>query len=159
VNYARRLTREGLEFRARLSAQTSDSVLYAGERLSAGGGSTVRGYRENLLLADSGLIGSLELARPFHLGAGRAGSGSFDWGAFSVTGFVDGAQLRNYRPPQPGDGIYSLGAALTWTPSDALSAQLTYGHALNKVDLSGAKDLQDRGVYFAVTVRPLRARR
>jgi len=159
VNYARRLSGEGLELRARLTAQTADSVLYAGERLSAGGGTTVRGYRENLLLADSGVIGSLELARPIHLGAGRAGTGRFDWGAFSVTGFVDGAQLRNYRPPQPGDGIYGIGAAIAWTPSDALSAQLTYGHALKKVDLSGNKDLQDRGVYFAVTVRPLRARR
>ena len=159
VNYARRLTSEGLEFRARLSAQAADSVLYAGERFSAGGGTTVRGYRENLLLADSGLIGALELARPIQLGGARAGTGRFDWGAFSVTGFVDGAQLRNYRPPQPGDGIYSVGASLAWTPSEALSAQLTYGHALNKVDLSGNKDLQDRGIYFAVTVRPLRAHR
>ncbi|MGZ6037866.1 MAG: ShlB/FhaC/HecB family hemolysin secretion/activation protein [Phenylobacterium sp.] len=159
VNYARRLSSEGLEFRARLTAQTADSVLYAGERLSAGGGTTVRGYRENLLLADSGLIGSLELARPIHLGAARAGTGRFDWGAFTLTGFVDGAQLRNYRPPQPGDGIYGVGAAVAWTPSDALSAQLTWGHALNKVDISGAKDLQDRGLYFSLTVRPLRARR
>jgi hemolysin activation/secretion protein len=159
VNYARRLTGEGLEFRARLTAQAADSVLYAGERLSAGGGTTVRGYRENLLLADSGLIGALELGRPIHLGPGRAGAGGFDWGAFSVTGFVDGAQLRNYRPPQPGDGIYGIGAAIAWTPSDAFSAQLTWAPALNKVDLSGNKDLQDRGVYFSVTVRPLRARR
>jgi hemolysin activation/secretion protein len=159
LNYARRLSGEGLEFRARLSGQTSDSVLYAGERLSAGGGTTVRGYRENLLLADSGLLGSLELARPIHFGGGRSGAGGFDWGAFSLTAFTDAAALRNYRPPQPGDAIYSVGAAIAWTPSDALSAQLTWGVPLNKVSLAGAKDLQDRGVYFAVTLRPLRARR
>ncbi len=161
VNYARRLTGGGLEFRARLSAQTADSVLYAGERLSAGGATTVRGYRENLLLADKGVVGSLELGQPIRIwGPARRDGGGFDWrSAFSLTGFVDGAQLRNYRPPQPGDGIYSLGAALAWTPSDALSAQLTWGHALNKVDLSGNRDLQDRGVYFSVTVRPLHARR
>jgi hemolysin activation/secretion protein len=159
LNYARRLSSEGLEFRARFSGQAADSVLYSGERLSAGGVTTVRGYRENLLLADTGLLGSLELARPIHLGGGRGGSGGFDWGAFSVIGFLDGASLRNRRPPQPGPAIYSLGAVIAWTPSDALSAQLTYGAPLNKVELSGKTDLQDRGVYFAVTVHPLRARR
>ena len=156
LNYARRLTAEGLEFRARASGQWSDGVLYAGERLSAGGGYTVRGYRENLLLADRGLIGSLELAQPVHLGERRTGAGGFDWGAFSVAGFLDGASLRNARPPQPVPDIYSVGVSVLWAPTESLSARLTYGQQLKHVDAPGSRDLQDRGVQFRITARPLR---
>ena len=52
------------ELRARLSGQWADGVLYSGERFSAGGETTVRGYRETLLLTDEGVIGSIEIARP-----------------------------------------------------------------------------------------------
>jgi hemolysin activation/secretion protein len=155
VNYARRLSAKGLEVRARLSGQLTDSVLYSGERFSAGGETTVRGYRENLVLADEGLVGSMELGRPFRLGRPQNGGG-FDWGAFAVTGFVDAAALRNVHPPQPERKLASLGASLAWTPSDALAAQLTYGFALTTPPSTGAKDIQDRGVTFRVTVRPLR---
>ena len=49
VNYARRLNASGMEVRARLVGQLTDSVLFSGERLSAGGETTVRGYRENAM--------------------------------------------------------------------------------------------------------------
>lgn len=156
VNYARRLSDRGLEFRARLSGQLADSLLYSGERFSAGGSTTVRGYRENLILADEGLVGSLELARPISLSRRAGGARTFDWGAFSVSAFVDGAALRNHFAPQPQRPIYSLGGALAWTPSDALSAQIIYGYALTSADFSGAKDLQDRGLSFRLTLRPAR---
>jgi hemolysin activation/secretion protein len=86
-NYARRLTDTGLEFRGRLTGQYSDGTLYSGERLSAGGDETVRGYRENLILADRGVIGSAELSHPLRLGAAPAPGSGFDWGAFSIAGF------------------------------------------------------------------------
>ena len=155
VNYARRLSEAGLELRARVSGQIADSVLYSGERFSAGGEATVRGYRENLLLADNGVLGSVELAHPVNLGGQRAaGRGGFEWGAFNASVFADGAYLRNDRPPHPREAIYSVGASLAWTPSDAIFARITYGHALNKIPQAGAKDLQDRGVHFRVTVYP-----
>ena len=158
VNYARRLSTGGLELRSRLSGQWADSVLYSGERFSAGGETTVRGYRENLLLADKGLAGSIELAQPLSL-SGRQGAGrAFDWGAFTVSAFADGAVMRNDRPPHPQRSIYSVGASLAWTPSDALSARATYGHALKTIEAAGQKDLQDRGFSFRVTARPLRLR-
>lgn len=155
VNYARRLNGQGLELRARLTGQFTDSVLYSGERLSAGGENTVRGYRENLLLADKGVIASVELAYPLNLSRNRS-RGGFDWGAFTVSAFADGAYLRNHKPPQPEGEIYSIGASLAWTPADAFFARLTYADALNDLSLAGNKDLQDRGVQFRVTVYPLR---
>ncbi|MBS0361012.1 MAG: ShlB/FhaC/HecB family hemolysin secretion/activation protein [Proteobacteria bacterium] len=156
LNYARRLTAGGLEFRARASGQWSDGVLYAGERISAGGSYTVRGYRENLLLSDRGLIGSLELAQPVHLGERRSGAGGFDWGAFNVSAFLDGATMRNAKPPQPVPDIYSAGVSVLWAPADSFSARVTYGQQLKTVEAPGSRDLQDRGFQFRITARPLR---
>lgn len=156
VNYARRLDSHGLELRGRLSGQWAQGVLYSGERFSAGGETTVRGYRENLLLADEGVVGSLELARTLDL-SGRQGAGRrFDWGAFTLAGFVDGAAVRNKADPQPVHAIYSVGGSLTWTPAEMLSARITYAEALKSVDVAGRRNLQDRGLSFRVTVRPLR---
>ena len=159
VNYARRLSPRGLELRARLYGQWSDGVLYSGERFSAGGETTVRGYRENLLLADKGGVGSLELAQPIRLAGRQSRSSSFDWGAFTVSGFADGAYMRNHSAPQPEHRIYSVGASLAWTPSEALFARLTYGKALHQVEAAGERNLQDRGLQFRLTVYPLRIRR
>ena len=156
VNYARKLSDGGLELRARGYGQWSDSVLYSGERLSAGGETTVRGYRENLILADEGVVASVEVAQPFSLSGRRGASSAFDWAAFTVSGFADGAWMKNHRDPQPERRIYSVGASLAWTPAEALSARITYAEDLREVDAAGARDLQDRGVQFRVTVRPLR---
>lgn len=158
INYARRLSGAGLELRARISGQAADSVLYSGERFSAGGETTVRGYRENLALADEGLIGSLELAHPLRLAPRRSGA-AFDWGAFSVAAFTDAAALHNKHAPQPDHRLWSVGAALAWTPSDALSAQVTYGLRLGPRFQVAERDLQDHGIAFRVTVHPLRALR
>ena len=156
VNYARRLSDKGLELRARLTGQWSGSLLYSGERIAAGGATTVRGYRENVLLADQGVIGSLELLHPLRLSQRRGGGRGFDWGAFTVSAFADGAALRNHEAPQPQHTIFSVGGALAWTPTDALSAQVTYGHDLKYVEPPGEKNLQDRGLHVRMTVYPLR---
>ena len=156
VNYARRLTPGGLEVRARVYGQWAGGLLYSGERLSAGGESTVRGYRENLLLADRGVVGSVELARPVRLSRRQEAMRGFDWGAFTVSAFVDGALLRNAKLPQPEHEIYSLGGTLAWTPSDAVSARVTYGYALKDVESAGRRDIQDRGLQFRLTIHPLR---
>jgi hypothetical protein len=51
--------------------------------------------------------------------------------------------------------LASLGVGLTWTPSTAFSARLTYGGALVPAPLAGPRDLQDEGVAFLVTLHPL----
>ena len=155
ASYARRLGPGGLELRARLAAQYADGPLYSGERFSAGGENSVRGYRENLLLADDGAFGSVEFARPFDLG-GQAGASPFRWGAFTASAFLDAAWVDNRRSPGPTPhSIASLGVSLAWTPSEALFARVTYGEALRKVPIGGRRDLQDDGVQFRITVRPL----
>jgi hemolysin activation/secretion protein len=156
-NYARRLTDGGLEVRARLTGQMSDGTLYSGERLSAGGEGTVRGYRENLLLADRGVIGSAELSHPVRIGPPPGASTRFDWGRFAISGFFDAAYLSNAQAEDPAPRfIPSTGVSLAWTPSDALQARVSFGAALREIDQAGSRDLQDRGVHFRVTFFPLR---
>jgi len=156
MNYARRLTAGGLEFRARLSAQQSSSPLYSVEQFSAGGQDTVRGYRENLILADSGVIGSLELACPVTVGHLTCDAPGDDWKTVRLSVFTDGAYMRNRVGPQPDpDGLASVGFSLTWTPTRAVFARFTYGGALISATQTGPKDIQDQGIEFNVTVHPL----
>lgn len=157
LNFAQRLSASGLELRGRVTALYAPEVLYSGERLSIGGSSSVRGYRESLYLVDRGVVGSLELAYPFSLSAKRRSSGP-DWGSFSASIFADGAKFGNAVAPKlDKTAIASVGAALAWTPVDALRAEVAYGHALKDVPLPQERNLQDHGVHFRVTFYPLRA--
>ena len=116
----------------------------------------MRGYRENLTLSDRGVVGSIELAQPFSLSGAATMQDGVDLGSFTASLFVDAAWIDNAGPvdPQP-RWIASAGASLLWTPSDALSARITYGESLKHVPQVGRRDLQDRGIQFLVTVRPL----
>lgn len=154
ATFARRLG-EAFELNLRMAGQYSGGTLYSGERFSVGGENSVRGYRENLLLADRGLFGSIELAYNFSLtGPDRRG---FDWGAFRVSAFLDGAVADNSRAPEPlPKSVASLGASLAWRPSDAITARITYGEALRKVRFPGEHHLQDKGVQFRIAIHPLK---
>lgn len=154
VNYARRLPHE-IELRGRVAAQWASGVLYTSERFSVGGQDTVRGYRENLLLADTGVLASIELSRTFSLSGGRR-SGGVDWGAVSAAIFADGAIVRNEGGPNLAvDSISSVGISLTWAPTSAISAQLSYGVALSDVGVAASDDTQDNGIHFRIKMRPL----
>lgn len=156
ASHARRLTAKGLELRLRLTGQWADGLLYSGERLAAGGDYTVRGYRETLALVDRGVIGSVELYQPLSLSRRRANGRGFNPGAFGLSAFADGAFLRNAIDPQPRpDTLASVGGGVAWTPSPALTARITYGYAIFAAQQVGSRDLQDRGVQFRLTLRPL----
>jgi hemolysin activation/secretion protein len=156
LNYARRLTPGGMELRARFAGQWSDSQLYSAEAFAAGGQSTVRGYRENLILADSGALGSLELACPLTLGRSFCVARGADWKTVRLSAFVDGAHMYNHFGPQPTPlNLASVGTSVTWAPSPLLYVRLTYAYALISPALTGPRDLQDRGFAFEVTVHPL----
>lgn len=153
ISHARRLGSEGLELRARLAGQYGSGVLYAGERFVAGGSTTVRGYRESLLLADRGVIGSVELAHPLVIGSGAVGALGWRWGSFTAAVFAEGAIMRNATrgfQPVPGE-IASVGGQISWTPSPSLSARLTYGYALIGAAITGSRDVQDEGLSFALS--------
>jgi hemolysin activation/secretion protein len=155
-NYARRLNTGSLELHVRLAGQVASGLLYSGERLAVGGDATVRGYRENLLLADEGAVGSVELACAVRFDTLPCSEMINDWKTFHASIFFDGAYVNNAAAPQPlPKSIRSVGTSLSWAPLNGILASITYGYALNYVTPIGRPDLQDRGVSFEVTVHPL----
>jgi hemolysin activation/secretion protein len=156
LNYARRLGDGGLEFRARAAGQAASGLLYSMERFSVGGQDSVRGYRENLLLADSGALGSIELSCPVGAARGTCTGRSDDWRTVRISAFADAAVVRNQVAPQSNPrSIASVGVALTWVPSSLISARLTLAQPLVRAATPGSTDLQDRGIAFEITIHPL----
>jgi hemolysin activation/secretion protein len=156
ATYARRLNEAGTEIRARATAQWHSSVAYAGERLPIGGANSVRGYRETLYLVDNGATGSIELSQPFNLSRRSSAPQNFNPGAFAVSAFIDAAWLENIDVPDPPrDFIAGAGLALAWVPSPGFTARITWAHNFQDVRVPGPRDLQDRGVQFSVTLRPV----
>jgi hemolysin activation/secretion protein len=154
ANVARRLTKNRLELRFRFAGQIADGLLYSPERFSVGGTDTVRGYRENLVLADEAAVASLELAQPFTISGSSAET--YAPGRFTVSTFIDGAVTHNRAgvatvPKHFG----SAGGSLLWTPARWLSARATYAKAFDKVRTPGKRDIQDRGFSFRLVIHPL----
>jgi hemolysin activation/secretion protein len=104
----------------------------------------VRGYRENQIVRDQGVVASLELRIPLLPFDGRAGR-------FQLAPFADFGHATNRRNPTPDpENLASVGVGLLWALGP-VDAEIYWGHPLVDVDTSG--DLQDHGVQFRVSVR------
>jgi hemolysin activation/secretion protein len=104
----------------------------------------VRGYRENQLVRDQGVVASLEVRVPFLPFEGRAG-------LFQLAPFADFGHATNRKNPTPHpENLASVGIGFLWALGP-VEAQIYWGHQLVDVDTSG--DLQDDGVQFRVGVR------
>jgi hemolysin activation/secretion protein len=136
--------------------QWASGLLYSMERFSVGGQDTVRGYRENLLLGDDGVVGSIELSCPFGVSRGFCTARAEDWRTVRVAVFTDGGWVHNAINPQPMPmGIASVGVGLIWQPSSILYTRFTYAPELVKAPIPGTPDIQDQGIGFEITVHPL----
>jgi hemolysin activation/secretion protein len=144
LQWVRRFQPSGLRAIVRVDAQLASDTLPSLERFPIGGHLSVRGYRENQLVRDQGVIASLELRLPFQPFEGRAG-------LFQLAPFVDYGYAKNRRNPTPHpDDLASVGIGLLWSLG-VVEAEIYWGHQLVDVDTSG--DLQDDGVQFRVGVR------
>ena len=124
----------------RTSSQLFSDSLRGLERFSMGGFYTVRGYRENTLVRDNGIVLNIEYTTRFtqlalpHL---------------TATMFVDGANGWNNDGGSATKQLLSLGAGLNWNNRKNLSMDTFFGLPLmNKPDTSG--NLQDLGFHFGV---------
>jgi hemolysin activation/secretion protein len=131
----------------RITAQGTDDPLLPVEKLAVGGGRTVRGYRENLLVRDEGVIASIEARVPLFVddaGASRIG--------LSIAPFVDYGVARDRLESlasSESQELLSAGAGLLWNPWKPLHVEVYYGHRFEDVDDTG-DGLQDDGVHFRV---------
>ncbi len=129
---------------ARLNAQLSPDSLLSIERFSLGGSDTVRGYRQNQLVADNGINGSLEFRIPLTKNPQTLVLNPF----FE---FGTGWNQRGDNPtPQ---WLAALGTGLQWRIGTDLNLRLDYGIPLVKIEGKG-NTLQDNGLSFSVRYQP-----
>jgi hemolysin activation/secretion protein len=130
----------------RATAQFADRPLLSSEQISIGGYGTVRGYRQDILQADSGMYGTAELQIPV-AAWGRERNNSVQ-----LIPFIDyGTAWNSDRSPVRFPGLFSAGLGLQLR-SERLTARLDWG-VLFKAKNSKSEEnntWQDNGVHFSM---------
>jgi hemolysin activation/secretion protein len=117
------------------------------EQFSLGGIDTVRGYRENQLVTDNGVFGSIELRLPL----------TSDPNTLQIAPFFDIGTTWNNQGLNPDPStLASLGLGLRWLITPNLSVRLDYGVPLIDSNTEG-DTLQDSGFYFSIQYQPFGA--
>ena len=131
----------------RSDIQLSSDDLVPLERFSLGGINSVRGYRQDALLGDSGIFTSAEVRIPFY----RWSNGQ---NSVSAIPFVDfGTTWSNSEERVEEDTVVSLGVGVRLDLSNTLNARIDYGIPLIEVSDSD-NTLQENGVYFSLEYFP-----
>jgi hemolysin activation/secretion protein len=105
-----------------------------------GGVDTVRGYRQNQLVADNGILGSVEVRIPL----------TSNPNPLQLAPFFEIGTAWNNQDPDPDPGtIASLGLGLRWQISSSLDLRLDYGIPLIEVNNRG-DSLQENGLHFSL---------
>jgi hemolysin activation/secretion protein len=135
-------------FLFRTDIQLADRALVPLAQFGLGGIDSVRGYRQDALLTDSGIFASAEARIPI------ARFRRID-GLLQIVPFVEmgkGWNLSGRPNPDP-SLIGSVGLGLRWQTSDKLSIRLDYGIPLVSIQ-SSRRTWQESGFYFSVNYTP-----
>jgi hemolysin activation/secretion protein len=140
--WARRFDPWGWQAVFRTDAQLATSALLSLEQFSVGGHASVRGYRENQLVRDNGLVSSLELRIPLWSDvAGRP--------VVQLAPFADLGRSWNTNRGEPSPKtIYSVGVGLRFDLGRHVQGNVYWGEALRDVVTPDDRDLQDTGVHM-----------
>lgn len=128
----------------KVEGQLADRSLVALEQIGFGGQDTVRGYRQDLLLADNGIFASAEVRFPIF-------TDSDNQQLVQVVPFLDLATAWNH-PPNPSfapSSIAATGIGLRYQTGDNFSIKLDYGIPLTTSDRS-RRTAQEQGFHFSV---------
>ncbi len=143
-----RLLSPGTILLLRSDLQLADRPLIPIEQFSLGGALTVRGYRQDLLLADNGFFASAEIRTPILRIP--------EWQTtFQLTPFIDVGTTWNNDdiPVIPRRSLYSVGIGLRVEVGNNFNARLDWGIPLADVNID--KDtLQENGIYFVIEYKP-----
>jgi hemolysin activation/secretion protein len=132
----------------RSDVQLSSTELLPLEQFGLGGISSVRGYRQDALLTDNGVLISTELQWPIYSTPNRQN-------ILQIIPFVDFGTTwnsSNQDAPNP-NTLVSVGLGLQWLMGDNFKARLDYGIPLVDIN-SGEKTWQENGLYFSVQYNP-----
>jgi len=144
AQYVRLLAPETLLI-VRSDIQLADRPLLSLEQIGIGGVQSVRGYRQDLLLTDSGAIASAEVRIPVWRVAEVEG-------LLQVAPFIDfgvGWNQSEEKANPESDKLLGAGLGLVWQMGDRLNVRLDYGIPLINAR-SGDRTLQEKGLYFRI---------
>lgn len=128
----------------RMLVQRSPDRLVPLERLAVGGRHTVRGYRENQLVRDSGWAAALEWHRPLWHDPLRGAR-------LTLVPLVDAGAAWNHGEAK--SRLASAGLGLLWTQPE-FDGELFLAKRLERRDNPTRADLQDHGIHFMLRWRP-----
>ena len=131
AQWARRVDFLDSQFISRFDGQFANRALLGMEQMTLGGRWSIRGYRENTLIRDNGLIGSLEWRVPIFVeAAGRV--------VLEVGPFVDLSYSWNTNRGEIGPNeLNSAGLGLNWRPLDRVHFEVYWGHEFDHIDYPG----------------------
>lgn len=137
----------------RTNVQLADDALVPLEQFGLGGIESVRGYRQDALLADNGVFASAELRLPIYRRQEQQLT-------LQLTPFVDFGtvwddSVRSVENLNPSDSdtLASIGLGLRFQLGDRLTARLNWGIPLIDID-SRKRTLQEKGLYFSIQYNP-----
>jgi hemolysin activation/secretion protein len=149
------------QFVFRSAAQLAQDPLLSLEKFAVGGVSTVRGYPENLLVRDNGVVATLECQLPVF--GYRADPHPLN---LVFVPFVDYGRSWDEVDTDPGSDsrntdearyIASAGIGFVWQPFRGFNAQVYWGSEIgDNFDGDDPRDfretdLQDEGIHFAIS--------
>jgi hemolysin activation/secretion protein len=135
----------------RTDAQLANDALLPLEKFSIGGMHSVRGYRENQLVRDSGAVASLEWRIPvFRLPLPVLSQSIID-GQVQLAVFTDygWSESRDPQTPEDPKTIGSWGLGVLWDPSPKIHTAFYWGVPFKNIKEGLDHDLQDSGIHFS----------
>ncbi|BAY99426.1 surface antigen variable number [Tolypothrix tenuis PCC 7101] len=134
-------------FLARGDLQLAADSLVPLEQFGLGGQLSVRGYRQDTLLTDNGMLFSAEFRLPI-LRAPKMG------GVLQLTPFIDVGKGWNVKGNDPSPStLVGTGIGLLWKQNNNFSARIDWGIPLTSVE-GEKRSLQENGLYFSVQYSP-----
>ncbi|KYC37720.1 hypothetical protein WA1_04160 [Scytonema hofmannii PCC 7110] len=127
-----------------LNAQLTPDSLLSLERFNLGGADTVRGYRQNQIVSDNGVLATAELRIPLTKNPRQ----------LQLNPFIEMGAGWNNRGDNPDPGfIIGTGLGVQWRPIRGLDVRVDYGIPLIAANDEG-NSLQEKGLYFSVRYQP-----
>jgi hemolysin activation/secretion protein len=128
-------------------AQLTGDELVPLEQFGLGGRRTVRGYRQDVLLTDNGVLATAEIRLP--VARDRSTNGLLQF-----IPFLDaGVGWNVSRDTADSNVLLGAGLGLQWQQGDRFTARLDWGLPLVDLDIDEGNSLQASGVYFSIRYR------
>lgn len=148
VQWIRQLARDRY-IRARSSLQIADRPIPAVEQFSLGGESTIRGYRQDALLADNGFLASVELLWPLYRTPKR-------YGILHISPFIDVGTVWNNSVnqqsfPLTANTLASTGIGVQWQWKNRFNVKFDWAVPLLPIETPlGNRTLQENGFHLSI---------